>query len=76
MLSMKNLMCFSAGLGIGVGISMLAAPREGAATRELLRRRAIASLHNAATADQAADDYASGSATDEGMAEGPIQSGR
>jgi len=73
MLSMKDLLCFSAGLGIGAAISVLIAPRQGVATRKLLRRRASPSLHHAAPADQAAEDYASDSATEEGMAEGPVQ---
>jgi hypothetical protein len=70
---MKHLLCFSAGLGIGVALSVLAAPREGVATREILRRRVPASLRRKSRADQIADDYASHSATEEGMAEGPIQ---
>jgi hypothetical protein len=73
MLSMKDLLYFSAGLGIGVGISLLVAPREGVSMPNLLRSRAFESLHNAARADQVADDYASHSATEDGMAEGPIQ---
>jgi hypothetical protein len=71
-MSMKDLLCFSAGLGIGIGISVLVAPCQGVATRKLLRRRRLAS-HHAAPADQAAEDYASDSATEEGMAEGPLQ---
>jgi hypothetical protein len=73
MLSAKHLLWFSAGLGMGLGISVLIAPRQGVATRTLLRRHASASLHNAARAERAAEQYASHSATEEGMAEGPIQ---
>jgi hypothetical protein len=73
MLSAKHLLWFSAGLGMGLGISVLVAPGDGVATRTLLRRRVSASLHNAARAEQAAEQYASHSATEEGMAEGPIQ---
>ena len=73
MLSAKHLLWFSAGLGIGLGISVLIAPGEGVATRTILRRRVSASLHDAAQAEQAAEQYASHSASEEGMAEGPIQ---
>jgi hypothetical protein len=71
-MSVKDLLCFSVGLGIGIGISLLVAPGQGVATRIILRRPSLAS-HQAAPADQAADDHASSSASEEGMAEGPVQ---
>jgi hypothetical protein len=73
MSSAKHLLWFSAGLGVGLGFSVLMAPRAGIAARPLLRRRVSASQHNAARAEEAAEANASHSATGEGMAEGPIQ---
>lgn len=73
MFSARQLLWFTGGLGIGIGISVLVAPQAGVTTRRLLRRRVSASLHDSATRGNAAEAYASHSASEEGMPEGPIQ---
>ena len=71
MFAVRDLVCFAAGLGIGLTIAVLATPQKGVANRNFLRRRAVSAIRTAARADDMAEEYAGHSATDEGMAEGP-----
>ena len=68
-----NLRFFSVGLGIGLGIGVLATPRAGLAKRRLLHRRALADQQAATRTHHLAEPYAGQGATDEGMAEGPVE---
>jgi hypothetical protein len=73
MSALRGLVCFAAGLGIGLTIAVFATPHKGVANRNFLRRRAVAFTRTAARAAQMAEEYAGHSATDEGMAEGPVE---
>lgn len=76
MFGVRDLHCFAAGLGIGFAIAVLATPQKGLASRYFLRRRAATAMGTAARADRMAEESAGDSATDEGMPEGPVESGR
>jgi hypothetical protein len=73
MFALRGLVCFAAGLGVGLAIAVLATPHRGLANRNFLRRRTVADMRTAARAAHMAEEYASHSATDEGMAEGPVE---
>ena len=72
MWAVKNLLSFSAGIGIGLGIGVLATPHAGVAKRRVRGRR-FAGAQAAARMQHLAEQYAGDSATDEGMAEGPVE---